>query len=93
MTEDPAGNFRDKFRSKIEGCERLLAYSAGLLDDWPGRSVESIPDGLILALFTRSLDTTTASVRLAADGYGAQASMLNRSLFEDMIDVHWVAAD
>ena len=93
MTENPPGNFRDKFRSKIEGCERLLAYSGGLLDDWPGRSVENISDGLILALFARSLDTTTASVRLAADGYGAQASMLNRSLFEDMIDVHWVATD
>ncbi len=93
MTEDLAGNIRESFRAKIEGCERLLAYSGGLLNDWPGRSVEKITDGLILALFARSLDTATASVRLAAAGYGAQASMLNRSLFEDMIDVHWVASE
>jgi hypothetical protein len=26
-------------------------------------------------------------------GFGAQASMLNRSLFEDMIDAHWIAAE
>jgi hypothetical protein len=93
MGDDPTEGLSEKFRGKIDGCERLLAYAEGLLRDWPGRAVENIPDGLILALFARSLDTATASVRLAADGYGAQASMLNRSLFEDMIDAHWVVTE
>jgi Family of unknown function (DUF5677)/SEC-C motif len=93
MTEDPADGIKKKLRGKIDGCERLLAYAESLLGDWPGRAVESVPDGLILALFARSFDTATAAVRLAGDGYGAQASMLNRSLFEDMIDAHWVATE
>jgi hypothetical protein len=93
MTDDPTEGTSEKFRGKIDGCERLLTYAEGLLGDWPGRAVENVPDGLILALFARSFDTATAAVRLAADGYGAQASMLNRSLFEDMIDIHWVATE
>jgi Family of unknown function (DUF5677) len=93
MTDDQADGIKEKFRGKIDGCERLLAYAEGLLSDWPGRAVENVADGLLLALFARSFDTATAAVGLAADGYGAQASMLNRSLFEDMIDVHWVATE
>jgi hypothetical protein len=93
MSDDPVDGIRKKFRGKIDGCERLLAYAQGLLSDWPGRAIENVPDGLILALFARSSDTATGAVRLAADGYGAQASMLNRSLFEDMIDVHWIATE
>jgi hypothetical protein len=45
---------------------------------------------LILATYARSSKTFNASVRLAALGYGAQAGMLNRSLFEDMIIAHWI---
>lgn len=93
MTDDTGDRINEVFRAKIGGCERLLDYSHGLLGDWPGRSVENVCDGLILALFARSLDTATAAVRLAGAGYGAQASMLNRSLFEDMIDSHWVATE
>jgi hypothetical protein len=93
MTDDIGAQISERFRSKIEGCERLLDYSLGLLGEWPGRPVESVCDGLVLALFARSLDTAAAAIRLAGDGYGAQASMLNRSLFEDMIDAHWVATD
>jgi hypothetical protein len=56
-------------------------------------SVPPTPDeagALILATYARSSKTFNASVRLAALGYGAQAGMLNRSLFEDMIVAHWI---
>jgi hypothetical protein len=45
---------------------------------------------LILRTYTRSSKTYNASLRLALVGYGAQAGMLNRSLFEDMIVAHWI---
>jgi hypothetical protein len=91
VADDVVTGIKEKFRGQIDSAERLFRYAEGLLADWAGRPVESVSDGLILALFGRSLDTAKASVGLAADGYGAQASMLNRSLFEDMIDVHWIS--
>lgn len=83
----------EEFGPKIEACERLYEYAKELTISWPGRLIENTAEGLILTLFARSLDTFMAAVRLASLGYGAQASMLNRSLFEDMIDVHWIATE
>jgi hypothetical protein len=90
---DVAKLIEDEYGPSIRACERLSEYAKDLTKSWPGRPVENTPDGLIISLFTRSLDTFMAVVRLASLGYGAQAAMLNRSLFEDMIDVHWVATD
>lgn len=84
---------REEFGPRIEACERLYEYAKELTISWPGRLIENTAEGLILTLFARSLDTFMAAVRLASLGYGAQASMLNRSLFEDMIDVHWIATE
>ena len=84
----------DEYGAQIRACERLYEYAKALTrGDWPGRPVDDTADGLIVSLFTRSMDTFQAAIRLAALGYGAQAAMLNRSLFEDMIDAHWVATD
>src|SRR4051794_24560855 len=83
----------DEFGARIRACERLYEYAKGLTKSWPGRPLEDAADGLIIALFTRSLDTFKAAITLASKGFGAQAAMLNRSLFEDMIDAHWVATD
>jgi uncharacterized protein DUF5677/SEC-C motif-containing protein len=83
----------EQFGAKIRACRRLYDYAKGLTKDWPGRPLENTADGLIAALLSRSLDTFNAAVELASKGYGAQASMLNRSLFEDMIDAHWVATN
>lgn len=83
----------EEYGPRIQACERLFEYAGELMTSWPGGRIESTADGLILALFGRSLDTSTAAVRLAKVGYGAQTAMLNRSLFEDMIDIHWIATD
>jgi hypothetical protein len=91
--DDVAKLIEEEFGPQIRACERLYECAKALTKAWPGRPVEDTPDGLIVSLFTRSLDTFMAAVRLASRGYGAQAQMLNRSLFEDMIDVHWVATD
>jgi hypothetical protein len=84
---------KDDFGPQLQACERLYEYAKGLTKAWPGRPLESTADGLIATLLSRSLDTFRSAVHLASLGYGMQASMLNRSLFEDMIDVHWVATD
>lgn len=43
MGDEPTEGLSEKFRGKIDGCERLLAYAEGLLRDWPGRAVETFP--------------------------------------------------
>ena len=45
---------------------------------------------LIFRTYVRSSKTYQASFLLAGRGYGVQAGMLNRSLFEDMLVAHWV---
>jgi hypothetical protein len=90
---DVAAHIEDEFGARIRACERLYEYAKGLTKSWPGRPLEDTADGLIAALFGRSLDTFKAAITLASQGYGAQAAMLNRSLFEDMVDAHWVATD
>jgi hypothetical protein len=49
-------------------------------------------DLIILAIFARSTRTYEAIVRhLGESGFGEQGLMLARSLWEDMVDAHWVA--
>jgi hypothetical protein len=61
---------------------------------WPARALdESGPDGIVAALFARSTNTYWSAIELARMGFGEQALMLNRSLFEDMVDVHWVTVE
>lgn len=50
-------------------------------------------DALVVSIFARSTNTFTCAVRNARIGYGGQAAMLNRSLFEDMVDSHWIVLD
>lgn len=69
----------------------LLEYVAGLLEPWRGRPVQLPHDGLMGALLARTVKTFAAFPHLVRHGYGEQAAMLNRSLFEDMVDAHWVS--
>lgn len=66
-----------------------------LAERWRGRPLEETPgsDLIVAALFVRSLNTYVAAVRLCEAGYGEQAAMLNRSLFEDMADAHWTVGE
>ncbi|MDQ6750843.1 MAG: DUF5677 domain-containing protein [Actinomycetota bacterium] len=47
---------------------------------------------MVMALFYRAKTTYEASLLLCREGYGDRALMLCRSLFEDMVDAHWVHA-
>lgn len=53
--------------------------------DWAG--------GVLMRIYARGSKTFRGSLRLAIRGYGIQAGMLNRSLFEDTIIAHWLRAN
>jgi SEC-C motif/Family of unknown function (DUF5677) len=76
---------------RLAACREVLGYTTGLIEPWSGRPIEKAHDGIMGALLARSIKTFAAFPHLARNGYGEQASMLNRSLFEDMVDAHWAS--
>jgi hypothetical protein len=72
----------------------LIDLCHGLFEDWPGRDAD--PDGVdafVLALLSRSVNTFDALSGVVRQGYSGQAGMLARSMFEDMVDAHWVTVE
>lgn len=59
---------------------------------WTSEKNLDAPDMILITILTRSARTYEANVRwLGERAFGEQGLMLNRSLFEDMIDAHWVS--
>jgi hypothetical protein len=77
----------------LAACDRLERFAVGMTSPWGGGELGDEPqaDMLLVALFTRSYATFSADVELVRLGFGEQAAMLNRSLFEDMVEAHWIA--
>ena len=76
------------FEPEFRACRDLLALA------WARKPIGvggDAPKALILAIFARSTLTYRAIMHLCRGGYGEQADMLNRSLFEDMAAAHWVS--
>jgi hypothetical protein len=74
--------------------ERLVEFGTATCTGLTGRDRRSFPEHLQIALvlFPRTLDTALGVARLARAGLGAPGIMLTRSLFEDMVDLHWASA-
>ncbi len=79
-------------RRQAGACEELLTY---LHDELRPRIGVPEPQpahwGILLALFASATTTYEAAVLLAREEFGYQAAMLNRSLFETMVDCYWAA--
>ena len=78
----------------IAVLERLVEFGDTTCAGLTGRARASFPEHLQIALvlFPRTLGTALGVAKLARAGLGAQAIMLTRSLFEDMVDLHWASA-
>ena len=76
----------ERFRPQYEACLALDAWSE---DNRPTTYPADDRVGMIVFwTYARSTKTYRASVRLCCRGYGVQAGMLNRSLWEDMLMAH-----
>src|SRR4051812_37653586 len=56
--------------------------------DW---DLESRSDAMVLALFSQLSGTYRATAHLVEAGFGDEAIMLTRPLFEGTVDLHWIA--
>lgn len=85
-----------EFELPLRACWELEAAAAARMAPWSGReqepegSSESIADQIVSLELARSTKTFRGTVALCRSGYGEQAAMLNRSLFEGMAVAHWV---
>lgn len=85
---------RERTERQLAACRRMLDAVGAYGADWRGRGGRPIADLTDVVLHTflaRSTRTFEAIVHLGSRGFGEQAAMLNRSLFEDMVDAHWVS--
>lgn len=71
-------------------AQKVLDEGSRLID-LTGREALAGGQVLLVAQVTRTAHTFEAVLMNCTIGRGVQASMLNRSLFEDALDIHWVA--
>jgi hypothetical protein len=76
----------EKFDASLEACEALLEFAKAHRPSTPFAHEASL---IVSGTIARSTATFKCVVKLCRLGYGEQASMLNRTLFEDMISAHW----
>lgn len=72
--------------SAQEVLERAVAWAETRAGRW---RYDDVFGGLLRATFARATKTFAAAVMLTGAGYGPQAAMLARSLFEDAIVSYW----
>lgn len=83
-------NERGINRRRFDSAADLLAHGAALIDQ-TGRNRIGGGRLLLVVQATRATHTFEAVITDCQIGRGVQAAMLNRSLLEDVLDVHWVA--
>jgi hypothetical protein len=91
--DDVRALIADEYDDELDACKTLLEFSIGEVQAWSGRPVKRGADRIIISEAARATKTFDAVIRLCALGFGEQAVMLNRSLFEGMVVAHWVSAN
>lgn len=88
-------NLQALLDKQLAHAQTLLREVTRPIGNWKengGRAFETVTDVLIQAIFARSTRTYAAVVGHLGDrGFAEQGAMLNRSLFEDMVDARWVS--
>lgn len=74
---------------RLSVTQSLLEAGVDVIVDGIG-SRGAVNRKLLIALLIRSTHTLEASLATLQCGRGVQSAMLNRSLFEDALDIHWV---
>lgn len=94
MTDEVDAQVRDfiagEYANELAACRALLDFGTRAFQNWSSRPIKRGADRIIVAEGARAAKTYSAIVDLCETGYGEQALMLNRSLFEGMAIARWV---
>jgi Family of unknown function (DUF5677) len=85
MTSLPE-NFIETHASDLRRCFELFS----LAERSESLEVSREADEILYRIAARATKTFRAALHLCILGHGEQATMLNRSLFEDLLTAHWV---
>jgi hypothetical protein len=84
----------EEFDLELKAVRELDSLSDSLLDLWSERGGMRCEGDRILSLaIARGTTTFKAAIHLIEGGFGREALMLNRSMFEGMAVAHWIAAN
>jgi hypothetical protein len=93
VSTEPSYTWRQPRPVILAACPKEFAACFALDDvankHKPPKATDDVTD-LFLKTFVRSMKTFRGTLLLAGHGFGPQAGMLARSLFEDMLIVHYV---
>lgn len=82
------------FALELTAVRALDELSDQVIASWPRqRPARREADRILAMAIARGTTTFKAVLQLIEAGYGREASMLNRSLFEGMAVAHWIAAN
>jgi hypothetical protein len=90
--DDARPKIAELYGRRLAMCDELLRYVLDLLEPWSGRALDLDQhphDAALAAMLSRSTNAYWATLELCRIGLAEEAAKLNRSLFEDMVDVHW----
>ena len=95
MIEPVRATIAEYYAGLLAACDRLRDYAIAMKTPWGGHALDEdvLHEQLLVMILSRSLNTYWSAVELARMGFGPQAAMLNRSLFEDMVDAHWITIE
>ncbi len=81
----------EHYGEELAACRQLLDFAITEVQAWSGRPIKRGADRIIMVEAARATKTFDAVIRLCEAGFGEQAVMLNRSLFEGMAVAHWAS--
>jgi SEC-C motif len=92
--EDVSAHVERDFDLELAALEDLEALTDHLLEVWPTKTgTRDEADRIIALAIARGTTTFKAALALIRVGFGREAGMLNRSMFEGMAVAHWVSAE
>jgi Family of unknown function (DUF5677) len=83
-----AEDVRAEFDAYYQACEAVADFARANRPSIPGKPTDL--DLLCLRTYARASKGFQAGYKLAYDGYGIQAFILGRTVYEDMLVAHWI---
>lgn len=97
---DVRDQIEKRHKLELRACDEILDAYRARVSPWSGRPIHVDPsdervaaEEIIALELSRSSKSYEASIALARLGFGEQAAMINRAMFEGMAVAHWVHAN